>query len=126
MSGITALKRRKVFVCAVEDLQEKQFRLVDLSYRGELHSAIVFRYDGDVFAYLNQCVHMPRPLTCERDTIFDAQANLLRCSMHGIVYDPRSGESLSTMCQGERLQALRLEELEGKIFISDKRVEPLS
>lgn len=124
MSGITQPKRKKIFVCARENLAEKQFLLVDLVYRGEPHSAIVFCYEGTVFAYLNQCVHMPRPLTCERDTIFDAQANLLRCSMHGIVYDPRNGESLSTMCQGERLQALRLEEVDGGIFISDKRVTP--
>lgn len=124
MSGVTASKRQKVFICAAEELQEKQFRLVDLSYRGEAHSAIVFRYEGTVFAYLNQCVHMPRPLTCERDTVFDAQRNLLRCSMHGIVYDPQTGESLSTMCQGERLQALRLDEVGGDIFITDKRVAP--
>ncbi|QLQ32334.1 MAG: Rieske 2Fe-2S domain-containing protein [Candidatus Thiothrix singaporensis] len=124
MSGMTAQKRQKVLVCAADALQEKQFLLVEVSYRGEPHSAIVLRYAGSAFAYLNQCVHMPRPLTCERDAIFDAQANRLRCSMHGIVYDPQTGESLSALCQGERLQALRLEELDGKLFITDKRVAP--
>ena len=98
--------------------------IVDLRFMGDPHSGIVFRFEGRVFAYLNQCVHMPKRLNCERDTIFDEDQGLLRCSMHGIVYAPTSGASLSTMCHGEKLQALRLKELDGKIYLIDKRVAP--
>ena len=86
---------------------------------------VVFLFKGKVFAYLNQCVHMPRTLNCQRDTIFDEKRELLRCSMHGIVYQPETGESISTMCNGERLQALRLNEVDGNIYINDKRVSPV-
>jgi len=55
---------------------------------------------------------------------FDAEQGLLRCSMHGIVYDPETGESLSVLCQGERLRPLKLIEDDGRIFIQDKRVKP--
>ena len=67
---------------------------------------------------------MPKALNCERDTVFDESRELLRCSMHGIVYDPVAGESLSTMCRGERLNLLRVDEIDGWIRISDKRVRP--
>lgn len=117
-------RRPGVTVCAAAQLGEKGFQIVDVRYRDQPHSAIVFRYRNKVYAYLNQCVHMPRRLNCERDTIFDAQQELLRCSMHGIVYQPETGESLSTMCHGERLTALRVEEAAGKIVLRDKRISP--
>jgi nitrite reductase/ring-hydroxylating ferredoxin subunit len=119
-----AVRDKKLLVCASGALAEKQYLVLDLLYQGETHSSIVFRFKGKVFAYLNQCVHMPRRLNCERDTIFDAQQELLRCSMHGIVYQPETGQSLSTLCQGDRLQALRLNETDGNIYINDKRVAP--
>ncbi|MGD2117355.1 MAG: Rieske 2Fe-2S domain-containing protein [Chromatiales bacterium] len=116
---------KQLRVCTSQALAEKQFLIVDLQYKGAAHSGIVFRFHGQAYAYLNQCVHMPRRLNCERDTVFDDKQEKLRCSMHGIVYDPVTGESLSTMCQGEKLQALRIFEDDGYVFIRDKRVRPL-
>lgn len=98
---------------------------VDLMYRDEAKNAIVIRFNNKVFAYLNQCVHMPRALNCQSETIFDEQQNLLRCSMHGIVYDPETGQSLSTMCYDKKLVSLRLSLIQEKIIIDDKRVKPL-
>ena len=118
------IRDRSIPVCASPELAEKAYRLVDIHYRDQPHSAIVFRLHGTVRAFLNQCVHMPRRLNCERDTVFDAEQKRLRCSMHGIVYDPISGASLSTLCEGERLQALRVREADGQIAINDKRVTP--
>jgi nitrite reductase/ring-hydroxylating ferredoxin subunit len=105
-----------------QQLAEHPYLIFDLLYEGRPHSGIIFRFRGKAFAYLNQCVHMPRALNCERDTVFDDRQERLRCSMHGIVYDPETGESLSTLCQGERLKSLRIDEVDGKVFVIDKRV----
>ena len=121
-----AIDDRQFLVCASSQLAEKKYAVVDLLYKNSPHTGIVFRFNGEVFAYLNQCVHMPKALNCERDTIFDERRELLRCSMHGIVYDPITGESLSTMCNGDRLNALRLNEVDGSIYIRDKRVRPFT
>jgi nitrite reductase/ring-hydroxylating ferredoxin subunit len=56
------------------------------------------------------------------DAVFDEQQQHLRCSMHGIVFDPASGESLSVLCAGERLEALRVAEIDGQVYLVDKRV----
>ena len=116
------IRDKRIFVCDSSTLRDKQFLIHELRYKGEAHSAIVFRFEGQVFAYLNQCVHMPRPLTCNRNAVFDERQGHLRCSMHGILYKPETGESISTLCQGERLQALRLLENDGKIYFNDKHV----
>jgi nitrite reductase/ring-hydroxylating ferredoxin subunit len=50
----------------------------------------------------------------------------MRCSMHGIVYDPATGESLSALCAGERLKPLRSMKIDGQIDLVDKRVTDLN
>lgn len=112
----------KIAVCRSDELADRSYRIVDIAFRGKPHSAIVLRYRGKVHAYLNQCVHMVRRLDCERDAIFDADHERLRCSMHGIVYDPQTGESLSTLCAGDRLTPLRVQESDGLVALVHKHV----
>lgn len=99
---------------------------LDVLYSSEPSSVIVFRFKGNCLAYRNLCVHMPRRLDCEKDMIFDDTGKNLRCSMHGIVYDPLTGESISTMCTGQKLTPVKVEEDNNNVWIIDKRVKPLS
>jgi nitrite reductase/ring-hydroxylating ferredoxin subunit len=68
---------------------------------------------------------MGRDLDCQEDTIFDDDGEYLRCSMHGVTYDPMTGESLTAMCRGEKLTALKVEEDEEGVWLCDKRVKRL-
>jgi len=111
-----------LFVCKSNDLREREHITLDLNYAGELQSGIVFRFKEKIYAYINRCVHMPRKLNCERNRVFDDTGNFLRCSMHGIIYDPKTGASQSTMCNGEKLQAIKVVEEDACIYINDKRV----
>jgi nitrite reductase/ring-hydroxylating ferredoxin subunit len=116
---------RSLMVCASAELAEGGHRIVPLRFRGESHTAIVLRHQGRVRAYLNRCVHMVRRLDCVHERIVDADSGRLTCSMHGIAYDPETGESLSVLCAGERLQALKSKEIDGQVCIVDKRISPL-
>ena len=122
----SALDKRKLVVCTSADLTDRQYRIIPLLFKHQPHSAIVLRHGGQVYAYLNQCVHMVRRLDCMHDAVFDAQREHLRCSMHGIVYDLATGESQSVLCSGERLQPLRSTEIDGQVYLVDKRVTGLT
>ena len=114
-------KSKWLYVCRCGDLVERKYLTLDLLVDGSPQSIIVFRFKEKTFAYVNRCVHMPRKLNCEKDSIFDDTGNYLRCSMHGIVYDPQTGASQSAMCNGEKLQSLKTVEDNGCIYIDDKR-----
>lgn len=118
----SAREKRKLLICGSAELTGHQHRIVPVLFKKERQTAIVLRHEGQVHAYLNQCVHMVRRLDCMHDAVFDAAKGYLRCSMHGIVYDPATGESLSVLCAGERLEALRCSEIDGQVYIVDKRV----
>ena len=102
----------------VPELGKFPFRV---NYRGENRAAILIRFKGLVFGYLNQCVHMPKPLDCEQAHIFDESGRYLQCSMHTICYDPKTGEALSEICAGKKLTALKTEEQGDWIYLIDKR-----
>jgi nitrite reductase/ring-hydroxylating ferredoxin subunit len=65
---------------------------------------------------------MPRRLDGEEDKVFDHSGRYLRCSMHGIVYTPETGTSVSAMCEGDQLRAVAVYEEDGEIGIADFRV----
>ena len=69
---------------------------------------------------------MPRRLDCEKDMIFDDAQQFLRCSMHGITYDPMTGEAMSEICKGKRLTPVKVLESDEGLWICDKRVKPLA
>lgn len=116
----------RVWVCLSEQLAEGAYLRVDVAYDGESISVVVFRHKGRCGAFRNLCVHMPRALDCEKDMIFDASGRYLRCSMHGIVYDPVTGESISEICHGKRLTPVGVVEDATGVWICDRHVQPLA
>jgi len=112
----------RFLVCAAAALADGEYRKLRLVFEKRDEECVVLRFEGAVYAYINRCVHMSRRLDCERKQVFDATGRFLRCSMHGIVYQPQTGASLSTMCEGERLRAVEVYEEDGEIGIDDFRV----
>lgn len=112
----------RFFVCAAAALADGEYRKLRLVFEQREEECLVVRFEGTVYAYINRCVHMPRRLDCEQKRIFDASGRYLRCSMHGIVYVPQTGASVSTMCEGERLRAVEVYEEGGEIGLADFRV----
>ena len=111
------------FICTSQELDTIDYLVRHIEYRKREFTAIIFNFKGKVYAYLNHCMHMQRRLDCEADTIFDTTGNLLHCSMHGFVFDPVTGECLSPVCAGQKLQALKLVELDEGIYFADKHVQ---
>jgi nitrite reductase/ring-hydroxylating ferredoxin subunit len=112
--------------CAASSLENGRHIKVKLTFEGRAEECLLVRHQGRCYAYINRCVHMPRALDCEKDLVFDPSGRYLRCSMHGIVYTPETGTSVSTMCEGERLKAVGCYEEYGEVGIADWRVTSLA
>ena len=122
---MATLDDKRLWISSSEPLVEGAYLRINVSYAGNPTSVIVFRHKGECLAYRNQCVHMPRELDDGNNKIFDETGQYLRCSMHGIVYDPQTGESISALCNGEQLTPVKIMEDEEGIWIKDKRVKAL-
>ena len=109
-------------VCTRDELNATRFLIRHIHYKKQPVSAIIFTFEDTAYAYVNHCMHMHRPLNCEQDAIFDETGLYLRCSMHGFIFDPKTVECQSPVCFGQRLQALRLEEIDGTLYFAEKRL----
>lgn len=113
----------RYYVVASPQLPERGQLVLPCEFRGKAASMVIVRLNGHVYGFLNRCVHMPFRLDCEHASIIDPSANRIKCSMHGLVFDPLTGACQSpTMCTGEKLTAIGLCEESQIIWLEDKDV----
>jgi len=118
---VSTVVRPQAPICPSLALAELGSHSFQVLYRGVQREALLIRFRGVVYGYLNQCVHMPRRLDGEEPQVFDEAGGAIRCSMHGITYKPETGECLSEICAGKALTPLRVEEREAVLYLTDKR-----
>ncbi|AUI69801.1 Rieske (2Fe-2S) protein [Beggiatoa leptomitoformis] len=106
-------------ICHSYSLPERGKQSFWVIYQSRLCEALLIRYKGQAYAYLNRCLYSGKPLDSEDDEVFDASGNFLCSSHDGICYDPRTGECFSPIGLGEKLIALSIYELNGVIFLKD-------
>ncbi len=115
---------KRFLLCDRAEAERSEYVARTIEYRKSPSEVVVFIYRSDVYAYINLCPHAQRPLDCEQASVFDAGGELLRCSMHGFVFEPTTGECLSPVCAGQRLKALKIADVDGKIYSVDKHARP--
>jgi len=79
--------------------------------------AFALRFRGRVYAYVNECGHVPAELDWQPGEFFDYSKLYLICSIHGALYAPESGQCLGGRCQGIGLKPLRVAERDGAIYL---------
>jgi nitrite reductase/ring-hydroxylating ferredoxin subunit len=108
-------------ICTEERVPERGKYAFAVNYRGTRRNAVLIRFEGEIYGYLNQCVHMPKALDIEQSHIFDESGRYLQCSMHKICYEPKTGESVSELCAGRSLTALKVREQAGAVYLVEKK-----
>jgi len=116
------MQSRLKAICPIQDLQRLSYLSRAITFKTQPCSAIIFLFNGKPYSYINHCMHMHRPLDCEQDAVFDESGKYLRCSMHGFIFDPETGICQSPVCYGQRLQSLRLQEVDGILYFAEKHL----
>lgn len=107
-------------ICAAADLPDGGDALrFELEQGGLKRPAFVQRWRGRAFAYVNSCAHVPVELDWNPGRMLDDSGDYLICATHGALYEPDTGLCVAGPCAGKRLQALRVCEENGQIFLVD-------
>lgn len=107
-------------VGADEDLRPGEVTAVELDAdaRGRRRQAIVARAaDGRLRAYLNLCRHLPVPLDAFTGDLLDDAREHLVCVTHGALYRISDGYCFEGPCEGDRLEPLPLEIVDGVVYL---------
>ena len=69
-------------------------------YCGRTARGFAIRFDGQVYAYLNQCAHVPMEMDYQPNRFFDLTGHWLICATHGATYSPKTGACRGGPCRG--------------------------
>lgn len=104
-------------LCDSTDLEEKGRAIVfDVDHFHAPARAFALRFDGQVVAYLNRCVHVPTELDWQPGEFLDADRAFIICSIHGATYEPRDGRCVGGPCGRGRLTPLEVHEADGAVW----------
>ena len=78
--------------------------------------AFALRFDGKVVAYLNRCQHVPTEMDWLPGEFLDSDKEFIICSIHGAVYEPRSGRCAGGPCGRGRLSVIEVDERDGQVY----------
>lgn len=84
----------------------------DVMYCGQTCRGFAIRYEGQAYAYLNRCSHVPTELDYQPNRIFDSSGQWLMCATHGAMYSPDTGACQGGPCRGG-LVKIELSERDG-------------
>lgn len=109
-------------ICASADLEDggKGVRFTAPRFGREV-PAFAIRFRGQVYAYYNECAHVPAQLDWMPGEFFDHSKLYLICSIHGALYAPDSGRCLGGRCQGRGLKALPVLEVDGQLYLAEEK-----
>ena len=104
-------------LCAADQLVERGTALVfDVLHYREPARAFALRFDGQVVAYLNRCLHVPTEMDWQPGEFLDSQREFIICSIHGAAYEPQSGRCVGGPCGRGKLTRLQVVERDGQVY----------
>ena len=114
-SGDPALAPQRL--CAGDELVDKGRAVVfDVVHFREPARAFALRFDGNVVAYLNRCLHVPTELDWQPGEFLDADRAFIICAIHGATYAPQTGHCVGGPCGSGRLTRLATVERDGVVW----------
>ena len=78
--------------------------------------AFVLRFDAQLVAYLNRCVHVPSEMDWQPGRFLDSEQRFIVCATHGASYEPTDGRCVGGPCGRGRLTALAVQEVDGQVY----------
>ncbi len=110
-------------LCQSQDLLERGLaQRFSLQWGGRERSAFAIRYDGVVYAYINECAHVPMEMDFNQGDFFDYSHSWLVCSTHGAYYAPNTGLCLGGPCPGRKLISLPVREYANQVCLIEEMV----
>ena len=109
--------RTAVPLCDSGALLEKgQAVVFDVMHFRAPARAFALRFDGQVVAYLNRCLHVPTEMDWQPGEFLDSAREYILCATHGAAYEPQTGRCVGGPCGRGRLTVIEVEERDGRVY----------
>jgi nitrite reductase/ring-hydroxylating ferredoxin subunit len=104
-------------VCDSAELAERgKAHVFDVLHFRQPARAFVLRFDGQLVAYLNRCLHVPTEMDWQPGEFLDSERAYIICSIHGATYEPKHGHCVGGPCGRGKLTALKVIERDDGVY----------
>lgn len=126
MTRNPAFVSESVYLCRSVDLVDSGTAVAfEVRYFSRSCAAFAVRYGGQVYAYLNQCSHVPMEMDYQPNQFFDTTGHWLMCATHGAMYSPTSGQCRMGPCRGGLIK-IETSEVDGAVhWHTSEKFQPL-
>lgn len=101
---------KRVVVGRGSELLEHQTRKFVFEEGGVRKEGFVVRHEGRLYAYRNECRHIPMTLDWVENRFLSRNGRYIQCATHGALYEMGTGLCVGGPPAGERLRVLPVEE----------------
>ncbi|MDB5821151.1 MAG: 2Fe-2S ferredoxin [Rhizobacter sp.] len=118
----------RVQLCLSSRLREKgNAHTFDVLHDKQPLHAFALRFDGQVVAYLNRCVHVAAEMEWQPDEFLDSRKQWILCSLHGAAYEPLTGKCGAGPCGRGSLTRVQVQEEDGQVYwLPSAEIQPLA
>lgn len=106
---------------AIDDIDDGGVRTLALGKMPPFFQLILLRSGLRVFGYLNRCAHFGVPLASQPHPLLFESNKFIQCNVHYARFDWESGLCIAGDCEGDYLEKLPIDVVDGQIFIAPQR-----
>lgn len=106
---------QEVVICSASALPPGTSKKFMLEIDGREEECFVVNFEGNLYAYINRCCHVPMTLDWVDNQFFTEDKRFLLCATHGACYLPDTGECVDGPPFGKFLTPVSVRERDGQI-----------
>lgn len=106
-------------ICPLHELADPGSRGFTLGQGEWPLKGFVVRKGETVRAYVNHCPHAGYPLNWNPDQFLAPELAVIRCVMHGALFEVETGDCIVGPCVGHALQPLAIHVRNGYVILDD-------
>ncbi len=110
------MESEAVVVAQVGEVAPGQTKKFLLQCAGREIEAFVVNHGGTLYAWVNQCCHVPMSMDWIDNQFLTEDQAYIQCATHGAWYEPDSGECIAGPPLGKCLTAVPLTIRDGRVF----------
>ncbi len=112
---------REIVVAKADSITDGETLKFRFKEGKQTREGFIVGHAGELFAYRNECRHIPVSLDWVENRFFSRDGRYLQCATHGALYEPATGLCIDGPPAGCRLRTLDVAVRDGDIVVTVPR-----
>lgn len=109
--------RKQIFLSTASKLENYECREFSVVVDSDEINLFLVSFEGELYCYRNSCPHTGAMLNWLPNQFWNTSKDYLHCTLHGALFEARSGLCRYGPCLGEHLEQFDITTIEGAWYL---------